>query len=153
MLGRRKSKKANLPDKDWKDKAAGKIAGIAIKLQTKFAFFMNKLVSNIPPKKLRVILLVFCLLSGGFSIYLAAHAIFAPTPKEPAINVSLIHMPQYYDRTGNEINEPENRISDELYQEIQAYKKAMDSLGEPIRPGLLDSIVILENIYLSQQSK
>lgn len=153
MLGRRKSEKANLPGKDWKDKAAGKIAGVAIKLQTKFALLMNNLVSNIPPKKLRVILLVFCLFSGGFSIYLAAHAIFANTPKEPAINVSPIHMPQHYDRTGSEINEPENGVSHQMYQEIQAYKKTMDSLGEPIRPGLLDSIVILENIYQSQQTK
>jgi hypothetical protein len=153
MFGRRKSEKANLPGNDWKDKAAGKIAGIAFKLQTKFAFFMNRLVSNIPPKRLKLLLIVFCFLSGGFSAYLAAHAIFAHTPKEPAINLNPIHMPRHYDRTGSEINEPENRISDELYQEIQAYKKAMDSLGEPIRPGLLDSIVILENIYLSQQTK
>lgn len=153
MLGWRKSNKANIPGKDWRDKAAGKIAGIVIKLQTKFAFVMNKLVSKIPPKRLKLLLIVFCFLSGGFSAYLAAHAIFVNTPKEPAINVSPIHMPRHYDRTGSEINEPENRVSHEMYQELQAYKKTMDSLGEPIRPGLLDSIVILENIYLSQQSK
>jgi hypothetical protein len=46
----------------------------------------------------------------------------------------------------------ENPVPDEMYQNIQEYKRYMDSLGEPIRPSLLDSIKILEEIY-SQQKK
>ncbi len=153
MFGKRKNKKTKAPGEDWKDKAAGKIANVTIRLQTKFAHVMNKLVSTMPQKKLKIILIAFCLISGGFSIYLAANAIFGTTKKQPAIKVNPIHIPRHYDKTGSEINEPDNAIGDDLYREMQEYKHYMDSLGQTIRPGLLDSIKVLEQIYHSQKIK
>jgi hypothetical protein len=132
---------------------AGKIAGAGIKLQTKFALVMSKHFSNIPQQKLKTILVVFCLLGGGFSIYLAANALFATDKKQRSFEVKPINVPRHYNRTGSEINEPDHSIPEELYLEIQEYKAYMDSLKQPIRSGLLDSIRILENIYHSQQIK
>jgi hypothetical protein len=83
----------------------------------------------------------------------AAHAIFGKEDKQPAFQVKQVDAPKHFDKTGSEINEPENYVSEEMYQEIQDYKKYMDSLGLTIRPGLMDSINILESIYHSQKIK
>ncbi len=147
-------KKKNITDDHkWTDKAATKIANAGIWLQTKFANTMNKNVSKIPARKLKTALIVFCLLGGGFSIYLISHAIFGADKKQQPIEVKQMTSPKHFDKTGSEINEPENYISDEMYREIQEYKHDMDSLGQPIRPGLMDSIKILEQIYHSQKIK
>lgn len=154
MFGRRKRKIADKTSgENWTDKAAGKIAGAGIKLQTTFANTMNRLASNIPGRKLKVSLFAFCLISGGFSVYLAAHAIWGKAKEQPAIEVKPINIPRHYNKTGSEINEPENYIPEELYRDIQEYKRYMDSLGQPIRRGLMDSMQILEQIYHSQNIK
>lgn len=146
----RKRKKKSEATGNWTDRAAGKIASAGIKLQTKFAEAMNKRTSRLSNQKLKIVLVTFFLSSGGFSIYLASHAIFGKDKSQPAIEVKPIHVPQHYDKTGSEINEPDSYISDELYHEIQEYKRYMDSLGQPIRPSLQDSIKVLEQIYHSQ---
>ncbi len=114
---------------------------------------MNKYISKIPARKLKTVLVVFCLLGGGFSIYLITHAIFGTDKKQVPIEVKQMNSPKHFDKTGSEINEPENYITDEMYREIQEYKHSMDSLGHPIRPGLMDSIKILEQIYHSHKIK
>ncbi len=151
MFGKRKHKEPKQPGENWTDKAAGKIAGAGIKLQTKFANLMNKQFSKIPQQRLKTVLVVFCLLSGGFSIYLAAHAVFGPDKKQVPVQVEQMHIPQHYNRSGSEVNETGNYVDETLYREIQEYKHYMDSLGQPIRPGLLDSIKVLEQIYHSQK--
>lgn len=139
----RKEPKENL----LQDKVAGKIAGGLIKVQNKFSDAMNKLVSKITRKTMKVWLGMFCLISGGLSIYFFVNAIVSK-PKT-SIKVDTIRIPKYFDKSGDEIME--NPVPDEMYQNIQEYKKYMDSLGEPIRPSQLDSIKILEKIYLQQQ--
>ena len=146
----RKRKRRSSAAVNWTDKAAGKIAGAGIKLQTKFAEAMNKRTSKLSNQKLKIALVIFCVCGGGFSIYLAGNAVFSKDKNQPALEVKPIHVPKHYDKTGSEINEPDNYISDELYREIQEYKRYMDSLGQPIRRGLQDSIKLLEQIYHSQ---
>lgn len=153
MLGRKRNKQDKTSGENWTDKAAGKIAGAGIKLQTKFAKTMNRFISNMPGRKLKLLLFAFCFISGGFSVYLAANAIWGKDKEQPAIEVKPINIPRHYNKTGSEINESENYIPEELYGDIQEYKRYMDSLGQPIRPGLLDSIQILEQIYHSQKIK
>ncbi len=151
MFGRRKDKDQAEGGKHWTDKAAGKLAGAGIRLQTKFADRMNKCVSGLQPPQLKFILALFCLLSGGFSIYIAAHALLGNDKKQPVFMIQPLEMPRHYDRTGGEINENGNYVDESLYREIQGYKRYMDSTGEAIRPGLADSIKLLEQIYHSQQ--
>jgi hypothetical protein len=149
----RKRKRIITPDGNWTDRAACKIAGAGIRLQTKFAKMMNQLTSNLPRKKLKFILVAFCVISGGFSIYLAGHAVFGKSKNQPTIKIEQMNTPRHFDKTGSEINEPENTVPEDLYRDIQEYKHYMDSLGQPIRPGLRDSIQILEQIYHSQKIK
>jgi hypothetical protein len=137
----------------WTDKAANKIAKAVIWLQKKFAHVMNKQFSKMPQKKLKRILIVFCLLSGGFSIYLAASAIFGSEKKQSAIRIDHLDIPAHLSKTGSEINEGDNMVSEELYRSIQQYKQYMDSTSQLIRSSLMDSIKLLEHIYTTQNFK
>ena len=131
------------------DRVAGKIAGFGIKVQTKFADSMNKNISGISTRRMKVLLFIFCLFWGGLSFYFIAHAVFGS--QQPKIKVDRVNIPQHINKPVDE--ETENRVDVETYQQIQDYKKYMDSTHQLIRPGLLDSMNVLEQIYLSQQKK
>jgi hypothetical protein len=135
-------RKRKIKDSPVTDKVAVKIAGGIISVQNKFSAGMNKLVWKVSLKKIKIAFVIFCLLSGGLSIYFFVTALAAP---QNSIRIDKIKRPQYFDQTGNE------GIEQDIYKNIQDYKKMMDSIGEPIRPSLLDSIKMLEEIYLQQQ--
>ena len=134
-----------------KDKVAEMMAGAAVSIQISFAKIMNKLMSNIPHRRLKLVLITFCLVAGGFSVYLASEAIFGTQQVKTVFEVKPIKIPKHYNKTGSEVKEREQFVPEALYQELQNYKRSMDSLGQPIRKGLADSIKMLEEIYLSQK--
>ncbi len=123
------------------DKIAGKIATGLMTMQTKIADRMNKM------QNLKTILISFCVLSAVLSIYFFVDAIISK-PKR-TFKIDQVKMPKHFDRSGDEIMESE--MPDDIYNQIQSYKRYMDSIGEAIRPGMQDSIRIVEEIYLQQQ--
>jgi len=145
------------------DIVAGKIAGAGVKLQTKFADLMNKFFSGMNTSKLKTLLIIFCLGCGGYSIYLAANAIFSSDKKQPSLQVDHVEVPKHFDKTGDEIIRPESYVDEETYWQIQGFKQYMDSLQMNksklydsimiARPGLMDSVLMLEEIYNSQKLK
>jgi hypothetical protein len=149
MFGRKKKEK----DYGWQDKAADKIVHVCIQLQSRFAKFMDKHVSTISPRRLKIILILFCVMSGGLSFYLSINALFEKKKIDRVLEVKRIHTPRHFDRTGDEVKETGNHLSESLYSTIQQYKRYMDSTGQAIRPGLADSIKQLERIYHSQKIK
>jgi len=153
MFGINRKKRQKTGREAWTDKAAGTIAGAAIMLQTGFATTMNGLASKMSERKLKCRLFAFCLISGGFSMYLAAHAIWRKENVQPAIEVKPIRVPRHYDQTGSAVNAAGDVVPEALYRDIQEYKRYLDSLGQPIRPGLRDSIQVLEQLYHSQKIK
>lgn len=140
-------KNIKLPEQPVTDTIAGKIAGFFIHLQLLFANGMEKMFSSMPLKKVKVLLVVFCIVSGGSSIYffITALAVESTTP----FKIDRVNVPQHYDRTGDD--NIENEVTEGMYLQLQRYKLYMDSLGQPIRPSLLDSITVLEEIYLQQK--
>ncbi|MFC0773325.1 hypothetical protein [Terrimonas alba] len=152
------------PHKTWHDKVGGRIAGFAIMTQTKFTVFMNKIVRGIPTCRLKVLLLLFCLFGGGSSIYLIANAVFHKDNK-PAIHIEPVQVPTYYDQTGAESSNVLPYMDKQDYEQATAFRRYMDSLhndknGKYIydsimfsRPGLMDSVKLLEEIYQSQFNK
>lgn len=142
-----KRKKNLQKENPLQDKVAGKIAGFFVLLQTNFGSAMNKRFATMNLKKVKVVLLAFCIVSGGLSIYFFVDAIVSK-PKAK-FKIEQVRMPQHFDKSGDEVME--NVMPEDIYQQIQDYKRYMDSIGEPIRPGLLDSMRILEQIYLQQQ--
>lgn len=128
-------------NKEIKDKVARKIAGSILDFQLSFSNRMNKL------RSLKMILISFCLVSGSLSIYFLADAIV--NKSKPGIKVDRIRTPRpIYAPFEDMYNED---IPDEIYQGIQEYKMYMDSIDEPVRPGLADSMRVLEEMYLQQQ--
>lgn len=143
-----KRRKHNEPNQNpLQDKVAGKIAGFFILLQTKFSNVMDKRFNKLPVQRMKLFLLGFCVLSGGLSIYFLVSALTAK-PKS-TFKIDQVRMPQHFDRSGDEVME--GVMPEDIYQQIREYRHYMDSTGQTIRPGLQDSMRILEEMYLQQQ--
>lgn len=126
------------------DIAAKRIAEGCRLYQSRFCRIINNMVSTIPPAKMKTTLIIFCLISSGLSIYIAF------SYDQPSYIPMPIEVPAHVREMGTTTIEQSPMISAEMYQQIQAYKKFMDSLNQPIEPGLQDSLLLLENIYQSK---
>jgi hypothetical protein len=145
------------------DKVAGKIAAAGIKLQQLFAEKMNKLFMKTDFKRLKIILIIFCIGAGGYSIYLIANSVISPDRKQNSFEVQQMDVPKHFDKPGDENLIPEAYVDEETYQQVKQFRNYMDSLKQKrsneydsilqARPGLMDSVQMLEQIYLSQKQK
>ena len=145
------------------DKIAGKIAGVGIKAQRLFAGRMNKLFMKTDYKRLKLILIFFCVSAGGYSIYLIAISVFSAEQKQQSFEIQQMDIPKHFNKTGDETVTPEATVDEQTYLQIQDFRQYMDSLKLnrtneydsilQARPGLLDSVQVLEQIYLSQKQK
>ncbi|MFX7029306.1 hypothetical protein ABTH93_20415, partial [Acinetobacter baumannii] len=78
-LFKKKKKEVQSDDKTTvSDKVAGKIAGVGIKVQQLFAENMNRIFMKTDFKRLKLILIVFSVCAGGYSIYLIVNSVFSP---------------------------------------------------------------------------
>ena len=160
---KRSIKNRETPTGTVTDKVAGKIAGYCQKLQNMFANKMNKMIGSMNTKRLKVTLVVFCICCGGYSIYLITNAITSSSEKQSKFKVEQMDVPQHFDKTGDEIISSENYVEEETFQKIQQFKNYMDSLKRKnsyqydsimnARPLLMDSVLLLEQIYHSQKQK
>lgn len=161
-----KKKKKELQSEEktlMSDKVAGKIAGFGVKAQRLFAEKMNKLFMKTDYKRLKLILIFFCVSAGGYSIYLIADSVFSPEREQKSFEIQQMDIPKHFNKTGDETVMPEATIDEQTYLQIQVFRKHMDSLKLnktteydsilQARPGLMDSVQVLEQIYLSQQKK
>ena len=138
------------------DKIATAIAVFLLSLQSRFALVIGTKTNALSMKVKWLWLLVFCLLFGGFSIY---EIMGAFRDRGKTIKPTQISVPKYYDRTEVLI---QSQVSDRDIKRICRFKKYMDSLrgaqeGKIVydsilkaRPGLMDSIQAVEQIYYSQ---
>ena len=163
-LFKKKKKEVQSDDKTTvSDKVAGKIAGVGIKAQQLFAEKMNRLFMKTDFKRLKLILIFFCVSAGGYSIYLIANSVFSPERKQIAFEIQQMDIPKHFNKSGDETVMPEAIIDEQTYLQIQDFRKYMDSLKLnrtneydsilQARPGLMDSVQVLEQIYLSQKQK
>lgn len=145
------------------DKLAGKIAGIGLAMQKQFANTMNKAFEQMNHKRLKVWLIIFCVTCGGFSVYLLTNAIISPGHNQRSIKIDPVNVPKHYDNTAEEILTTDNVVEEETFSKIQTFKKYMDSLRQMgskeydsilvVRPFLMDTVLMLEQIYYSQKQK
>jgi hypothetical protein len=138
---------------DWADKAAGKIAGAGIFVQTAFARAMHKIVSALPRQQLKFVVLAFFTLSGAFSLYLVADAVLGTPRLQPSLQIQPIRIPPSLKRPDPGDVSPPIALDAKQFEEIQQYKHYMDSTGQTIRPGLADSIRVLEQMYYEQKNR
>jgi hypothetical protein len=163
-LYKRKQKDKGIRDRiTVSDKVAGKIAGLGIKIQQLFAERMNRIFMKTDFKRLKLILVLFCISAGGYSIYLIANSVISPDRKQNSFEVQKMDVPKHFNKTGDENLIPEAYVDEETYQQIKLFRNYMDSLKQKrrneydsilqARPGLMDSVQMLEQIYLSQIQK
>ncbi len=144
------------------DRIANSIVITCIRLQQRWAAFMQSYAERFSTKWKAIILSVFCLCTGGFSFFLVARSLISNNQ----ITFDVIQFkPPHLLKAGDELNKPLAIINREEYKKIEHFKKYMDSLavspsGNKLynnilisRPGLIDSIILLENIYQSQIKK
>lgn len=72
-------------------------------------------------------------------------------------------VPKHFNKTGDEELAPEAYVDEETWLQIKQFRNYMDSLKQKARneydsilqarPGLMDSVQMLEQIYLSQKQK
>lgn len=163
-LFKKRKKEVQSDDKTTvSDKVAGKIAGVGIKAQQLFAEKMNRTFMKTDFKRLKLILIFFCVSAGGYSLYLIANSVFSHERKEKAFEIQAMDIPKHFDKTGDETVMPDATVDEQTYLQIQDFRKYMDSLKLSraneydsilqARPGLMDSVQVLEQIYLSQKQK
>jgi len=141
------------------DRVAGKITKAIQVVQYLFAEKMHKIFSMMSIGNRKRIVILFCVLSFGFCLYLIVDALLKPSKE--SIGIEQIKKPKHFDKTGAEVIPTDNYVDDETYQNIQVYKHFLDSLKhknsalydsiQSQRPGLMDSILVLEQLYYSQQ--
>lgn len=161
----RKRKKETLSDGKLSvlDNVAGKIAGVGIKAQRLFADKMNKLFMNTDFKRLKLILIGFCFCAGGYSLYLIINSVISHDKKQKAFEVQQVDVPKHLNKSGDECVVVEPMVDEVTWQQIKDFRHYMDSLKQnkkveydsilQARPGLMDSVQMLEQIYLSQKQK
>lgn len=145
------------------DSMRTKIERGIIKLQRAVADRMNTAVAKLSVRKLKIMLLLFCLVSGGISIYLATNGLFGSSTKNKVIKIEQTLVPKHFDKSGDEIKDVQNIIDEDLYSQVKTFRSYVDSLQmndkavyDSIllsRPRLMDSIKMMEELYLSQQIK
>ena len=145
------------------EKVAGKIAKAGIAVQNKFAKGMDKLFACFNTKRLKLYLIIFCICCGGYSIYLFTDAIVSPDAKSKALQIDKASIPKHFEDTGDDIMATDNTVDEETFHQIQQFKKYLDSLKQSksylydsiitARPFLMDTVLMLEQIYYSQKQK
>ncbi len=129
------------------------------RLQIRWAKWMARRTARLSKKNWTVILLLFVLLSGGYSGYLIINSLYSPAIS--LIRITHIRKPACMTQTGDP---PIKALMQEVeFQRIRRYKQFMDSLARSPdgsrkydsilyqRPGLMDSIQALEQYYHSQK--
>lgn len=142
----RRRKNKNVPADD---KVAGRIAGWMILVQRRWAVMMSKLVSRIPIRKKKWMVILFAGICCSYSLFLIAGSITGRM--HSGFNVQSIQRPKYVVQPGDDsvkvlLSRPEKlkmqrfvKFMDSL-QKTESGKIIYDSI-QRYRPGLLDSVL------------
>ena len=151
-------RKSNKKESGLSDKAAGWVASGILKTQQKFANALGKISASWKTKQQWIFLYMVCLVFGGLSTI----AIIKPFNKKPRNNLS---KPAAI-KTVRSIPDEKAytvRITDNEIQHVHAFKHTLDSISKTAegmikvknllasRPGLMDSLEMVEQLYYSQK--
>lgn len=135
------------------------LAASGVMLQKNWAGWMGVQASRLSVQKQKLALLLFILLTGSYFLYLMAQSILGYNGG--GLYISPLSAPAYATATGAEIKEVRIPVSKAEYLKVSRFREYMDSLarnpsGKNIhdsillaRPGLMDSLVLIENYYQS----
>lgn len=126
------------------DKAATGIANAILKSQRWFADCSERLTKKWKQKQQWIFLYVVCLLFGGLSIAAVVNA-FKVSATTKTIMPKSIAVPKNIYNQNNPFLITENE-----FQKVQEYKRKHPNLLKE-RPGLWDSLTLIEQSYYSQK--
>jgi hypothetical protein len=145
------------------DKVAAGIVKKCIQGQAKWANYMQRKTNGLSLQARKYSLLLFCILSVGCSLYLIAESFTGSSNKN--LIVAPIHVPLHSTKTGEENSHSFLLITKKEFEKIEKFRRYVDSLGGSasgikirdsllsLRPGLMDSIRVIEKLYQLQTSK
>jgi len=131
--------------------------------QTKLAGFLNRKTQGLSTSGKKAFLFAVCLLFGGMSLHLIVTTLWRPSKPDASLKPSAISVPEHLNKTGEETLYPRELVTEQDMEEVRTFKRYMDSLrhstnGKALydsiltaRPGLLDTVSMLEELYLLQK--
>lgn len=139
-------KRLNIDDKrhELSDKAAKGIANGIIKSQNAFAKYMYSITKNWNQKQQWIFLYLVCLCFGGLSIWALSNS-FLNKQSNKVIIPKSISVPKNIHQQSNVF-----MITEKEFQKVQEYKRTFPNL-EKEKPGLFDSLTLVEQTYYSQK--
>lgn len=162
-LYRNKKKQKAGEQQDLQDQFLKSILHTCLRWQSRWAEWMQRKAEKLSGKGKLMVLLIFVLLTGSYSIYLIRKSF--TKNQTPSFSIISIKRPAHIQETGDEVKLTNAVISKSEYERIHRFSQYMDSLIHSftgkvlydsmvaLRPGLMDSIQIIENIYQSQIKK
>jgi len=162
-LFRNKKKQKPVIENDKQDRIAKEIVVKCIRFQQRWAVFMQRHTEKLSRKWKVIMLFFFCLCAGGFSFLIITTSLMSN--QAISFHVIQVKSPLHIGKSGDEKTKTTVIVTREEYEKIQRFRKYMDSLArsssgkklyESIlinRPRLMDSIILIENIYQSQTKK
>lgn len=163
LLFKNKERKEQQSQYSFHDKVAAGIVKGCIQVQTKWAAYMQRKTEGLSPKAKKYCLLLFCLLSVGCSLYLIIESFIGTSKKN--IGVAPIDVPVHAAQNGEKYTRSFLLITKKEFERIARFHHYVDSLGRSaagikirdsllsLRPGLMDSIRVVEKLYQLQTSK
>ena len=145
------------------EKAAGIIARTILAIQRGFAEWMGRRTASLGRGGKIGLLVIVCVVFGGLSVASLVKVFTGPGESE-SWKPSAVRVPGYYDKTRDASANEVAIVSPSAYMKMRAFRRYMDSLKgtatgkleyEKImkaRPGLMDSVRFLEELYHSQQN-
>ncbi len=145
------------------ERLASYFVSACIRFQQRGADCMQRHTERLSRKGKIITLSLYCLTAGSLSVYLIASGMMS----HKASSITVIHFkqPSYAVRSGDENTKAFVIVSKAEYENVQRFRFYMDSLarspsGKPLhdsilslRPGLMDSVLLIEKIYQSQNKK
>lgn len=158
----KKTDKTNKTDR--MDTVATSIANKLLRWQKRGTGYLNQKFEGVGAQSLRIGLIIFCFLGCGCSLYVIVEAILE-NDNGGLQKITPLRIPILRSEYESVPYAMEPVVSDDEYQQLQGFKKYMDSLqkvpaGKKLydsllraRPGMMDSVGMLEKIYLSKKQR
>ena len=147
----------------WSGRLTTGVMRYVTEKQTKLAGFLNRKTEGLSTRGKKAFLFAVCLVLGGMSLYLMVKPFWHPMKPDASLKPKAISVPEHANKTGDENLYPHVLVTEEDMKEVRNFKRYMDSLknsgkGRPLydsilkaRPGLMDTVGMLEEMYLLQQ--
>lgn len=127
------------------DKAAGWIANGIFKTQKNFSDFLSRISASWKRQQQFIFLYMICIVFGGLSIV----AIIKPFNKNSLPRPAAIKIPRNIHENSSVT------ITENEFRQVQNFKMSLDSVSKKKflveRPGLMDSLEMVEQLYYSQK--